>query len=230
MLFDEFTSISNSKFTISVFWERCVALTILVRSFRIDKNDNIIRLKSPLAYDPVPRSMFNLRIMKKGDIWQNVAINELVLSPPSHPGFDGILVSNRNSFEIKEVFFLQMKIGESTSKKTKATVLATTIYYSINHYFENKKQLFDQIKPKNLHIVFYAWWDEEHLKKDDIIQAVNELSCQGITRKKKDQILSFLKGSWFDKNIHIMGKNKLDDWLIPTLTVVPRLVAGIVRV
>jgi hypothetical protein len=133
MLFDDFFT-SNSNFNISDFWERCVALTIFVRSFGTYNMHDIIRLNTN-EYEPDSYKNINLRIMKKGDCWHNVAMNELVLSPPSYPGFDGILVSNRSLLGVDEVFFLQMKIGDSIKNNTnsKATVLAKTIFFSVEH-------------------------------------------------------------------------------------------------
>jgi hypothetical protein len=90
-------------------------------------------------------------------------------------------------------------------------------------------QLLDHIPLSNVHIVLYAWWDEEIFKKEEIVKAVNDLRCNDITNDIKDKVLILINGSWFEDNIHIMGKNKLDDWLIPALTVVPRLVNGIKR-
>jgi hypothetical protein len=158
-------------------------------------------------------------------------MNELVLSPPSYPGFDGILVSNRSLLGVDEVFFLQMKIGDSIKNNTnsKATVLAKTIFFSVEHHLKNMTQLLDHIPSSNVHIVLYAWWDEEIFKKEEIVKAVNDLRCNDITNDIKDKVLILINGSWFEDNIHIMGKNKLDDWLIPALTVVPRLVNGIER-
>ena len=154
-----------------------------------------------------------------------------LLNPRAFAGFDARVTFVDGAGE--NIFvYAQMKVAPPTAVNSMTDVCKKAIINTLVHHLSTHGLRFDISK---LFIVFYVWAD----MPDDIAQAIAQealsdlsdyLTSKAAKLKLKqseiDAILAYAK-NYGNTNVHILGKARLDDWLIPTLKPIPRFVESI---
>jgi hypothetical protein len=168
----------------------------------------------------------------------NCRTNELYIPPEHQRGFDsrvtlvepgGVDNHVRNTF----VFYIQDKIALSNAPPEK---VYAKMYTKV---LAEHKKLLPNLEPDdivaalaNVHIVMYNWGDRgdnaptPEAVKNRLKEILNKGTAKTLDEFKfADQVFD----DHFSKNVHTVARPGLDEWLIPSLRIIPRLVQEIER-
>jgi hypothetical protein len=233
---------------LSEWWEKAVALTIAVRTHQNSNLNEVLGLE----YNRIPNilSPVTVRLAEnKSDIIRFPISNELVLAPQHNFGFDALLTVVENDRPL--LVYLNPKIALPTNPLVK--VMSTTIWNTLDFHYSNSN-VPDALKDDSfsgVHIVIYLWdyfdlgsaadfWTEVETSlvekaKNKRVDAKNNTDIDTIEKANIDiektiqlelYVARFVK-KYLTSNVHVVDRNKLDDWLIPTFCVIPRIVEAV---
>ena len=145
-------------------------------------------------------------------------VNEMVIPPTSKAGYDSRVVFRGDDRRTITVY-QQGKIAQSPKNKSEFVdieVLAAALVHICKEHdsIAAANSGFDEV-----HIVFYCWGvtRDANLNAKKIIKAISSKASEA----DKARVIQFVNKHL--NNIHIMIRSDIEDWLIPTFTVIPRL-------
>jgi len=233
---DVLTLIPDSQLTpslayppfIASWWERAVALTIVTRS--ISGTDVFSSLGKGPRFIPTVLPPLTVRFAAVGEAMESAGVNELTMSRQGGKGFDAFVRLGDS------VVYLQMKIAASTQSKnnnktnkgsSRETEFADAVFNSLKAHHNG----FPDIAFDHVSIVFYEWTDipscEDELHKLAIQLTATAKFNRGDDEDFNNKLSAFIANS-MQTNLFILDKKVLDQWLLPTMAVIPRLVEKVI--
>ena len=193
---------------IADWWERCVDLTMVCRSFDGATTHQVFGIETAGL-----RTFSAPLTVRKADTADDLKVanaNELLVSPPGHKGYDS------RATVAGAWFYNQMKIDQP--KMPAAKVRARTIASIIDEhsaFFPSDTDL------SRVHVSFYEWGNDGSYipSQQDVLEALAGLNGdQGIANK-------YVQDHW--QNVHTVTRPMLIDWLVPSLLSIPRLATAL---
>jgi hypothetical protein len=236
---DIFGNPFNNHKAVSDLFERSVDMTLISRSHSAG---DVMEMFGITGQKPRNITVGKLEVVQQpGEAYTdmlNCRTNELYIPPEHQRGFDsrvtlvepgGVDNHVRNTF----VFYIQDKIALSNAPPEKVYAKMYT-----NVLAEHKK-LLPNLEPDdivaalaNVHIVMYNWGDRgdnaptPEAVKNRLKEILNKGTAKTLDEFKfADQVFD----DHFSKNVHTVARPGLDEWLIPSLRIIPRLVQEIER-
>mmetsp|Transcript_12602 Transcript_12602/g.20955 ORF Transcript_12602/g.20955 Transcript_12602/m.20955 type:complete len:293 (+) Transcript_12602:1450-2328(+) len=161
----------------------------------------------------------------------------LMIPPPGYPSYD-----SRRTFIIGDIYtyeegdtktlvniYSQVKLqAPATSKKSTEALLAIVLANVITEHVElHPSSIYDgdSCALENVHIVYYVWGNESKslISRDTVVRYVRDLD---ISQESKSLVGNFVEAHW-EQNVHIVSGLDLDNWLLPSLRSIPRILASI---
>jgi hypothetical protein len=205
---------------IADLFERSVDMTIFSNSEQPSTLQKIFGIDS--AHLPAfDNKMLTLRARghsDKGHTW--AAPSELFVPCPLHLGYD----SRVRSSDLW--FYIQVKIAPSNTLAS--TVYAKTITRVLQEHLQYHTTDAEHLGPKlaDVHILVYDWGDDGSKRPslEGVIGALAEVL--GVSLEEQLQVNNYVKEQ-FATNVHTVTRPKIDEWLIPSLRVFPRIVMAV---
>jgi hypothetical protein len=194
----------TSNETIAYWWERCVDLTMVCRSLDLDEPRNVFRVGA-VGLDTTTAPLTVRKATNAQDL-KFANVNELVVPPPGHPGYD------YRAMVVGGWFYNQMKIGQPKlpAARIRARVI-TSIIDEHSAFFPSDTDL------SRVHISFYEWGNDgsDTPSQQDVLDSLASLKGKPVTIK-------YVQDHW--QNIHTVTRSKLQDWLVLSI---PRMATAL---
>ena len=230
--------LSFSDRSMGYMWERIVDFTVVSRSFEKTTLSNVLGID---VFKDDYDDLFTIDVIPPENDAVVPVDHTLKLNPKKNmiivhpydtfaPGHDAILIvgKKKNKFE-KLHFYFQMKVG--MPHKRLEDVMASLICFNVLHYLISSNNLND------LHMVVYIWnlqpVDKAAMQSVVVAAAMKKAMNIILTGKSttfipesfEQQVKVYTENHW--DNIHLVSKNKLKDWLSPSFSPFPMLLAEI---
>ena len=225
--------LNDGREPVSTWWERTVALTIASRAAVTSRISTILGVDSrslagsqtryPVSVR-LARTKADMTITKRGRAGVK---SELIMSYSYCPGFDARLtyvdLNGQNMY-----VYMDMKITPSSTEDMatkRANALINTLVGHYNHVGSTS-----QPPLNNVHMVFYEWAEEGEpaVIMEEFIQALALAKESNTLMKTAGWLVTSKVKLFIDTyartNVHFTNKSGMDRWVIPSLTVIPRLV------
>jgi hypothetical protein len=219
-------NVCNKTGKISTWWESAVDFTSMSHSF-VDTDDFSMAFNRPGGPLYIPR--LSCRIcLNQEEFFKLSTDPELAVAPPNFEGAD-----SRVTFvsEGEMVFiYRQMKIQKSSSNSTLANIVANTIIGVMKKHLEVVSAAKSNLNFANVFVVFYMWSETEEVTVNELLAEVNNTWIAKKNLVELPQlktVVEYYMNNFYETHVKIMFQEDLDDWLLPTFRVVPRIVESI---
>jgi hypothetical protein len=123
-----------------------------------------------------------------------------------------------------------MKIQKSSSNSTLANIVANTIIGVMKKHLEVVSAAKSNLNFANVFVVFYIWSETEEVTVNELLAEVNNTWIAKKNLMESPQlktVVEYYMNNFYETHVKIMFQEDLDDWLLPTFRVVPRIVESI---
>eukprot|EP01031_Cornospumella_fuschlensis_P026496 gene26496-32020_t len=218
----------KSSEAFSTWFERSVALTALVRSTQE------LELAKGVDVDPL-----SLRMITSSDEELKRAMAEssvLIVPPPNTMGFDLLVRSRADSL------YLQCKSAKSTKTNDVEQVahcLVNIIRFHVNQHCPHNADYTEALSPEELaklKVVYYQWGYKLRVAKEAVKKQLGDMGLElnkadgqtkTVERLRAIRIAEVFVDQHFAENFHIVSGEDLNNWLLPVLVPIPRLVNAV---
>jgi len=228
---------------VGTLFECAVDMTLVSRSHSVTDAKNVFGVSGTLLADSM---RLTVRRGKEYDDMRNCPPNELYLpankdeegNAKDQRGFDSRVtlhpISKIQLPGVPDAVFVYIQEKIALSPRTPAEKVYARMYTNV---LAEHMKLLPKLKPddlvvalENVHIVMYNWGDMgENAPTSAAVKSSLEKVLDKATARNLDEFkfADRVFHDHFNSNVHTVAQPKLEEWLIPSLRIIPRLVEEI---